>query len=168
MDFEIDAETGYNYGNASNTAFYEIMLAQHAAELTAGTAAPDDDPGLLWLTFEGIARSDARIDWSSHRGALAGNRWVPILYELDEDSGLGDVPIDDDYDPALFDEDSLAGCRTRLIGLLMLADGPGVTENFDLVELARDIHATTGGYDPLALARSELLLLAEGRRRAAH
>ncbi|WP_182348570.1 hypothetical protein [Tomitella gaofuii] len=168
MDFEINAETGYNYGTASNTAFYELMLAQYSAELASGTASPDSDPGLLWLTFEGIARRDARVDWSAHRGALAGNRWLPILYEVEEDCSLGDTSIDDEYDPALFDEDSLVGCRTRLTALLSLADGPGVTENFDLVELARDIHAATGGYDPLALARADLLMLAEGRRRAAH
>src|SRR5699024_5213244 len=137
----------YDYGCATHTAFYDLMYRQYAFERDAGTASPSTDPGLLWLVFESLARKDKRIDLADQRAALAANRWLPILYEVDELPGIGDDSIDDDFDPDLFDEESLDGCRMRLTALLAVVDGPGVSRNFDLLSLARAVHRSTGSYD---------------------
>ncbi len=168
MDFEIDAGLGYDYGCDSTTEFYDLMYGQYAFERDAGTASPSADPGLLWLVFESLARGDGRIDLADARPAMAANRWIPVLYEVDGLPGIGDGSIDDDYDPELLHEDSLDGCRTRLTALLSVIDGPGATQNFDLLALARAIHRRTGGYDPAGLDRDALLRIAERCRRAAH
>jgi len=168
MDFEIDAGLGYDYGCETNTGFYDLMYGQYAFERDQGTASPSTDPGLLWLVFESLARGDKRIDLADERPALAANRWIPVLYEFDRPPGFGDDSIDDDYDSALFDEDSLDGCRTRLTALLSVIDGPGAPQNFDLLALARSIHRLTGGYDPMVVDRDALLCMAESCRRAAH
>lgn len=167
MDHEIDEGTGYDYGAPHTTGFYELMAGQFLAERAAGLPA-SEDPALLWLALEASARGDARIDRAAHRAALAANRWLPVLYEVDGAPGLGDPSPDDAFDPALLGAPGAPGCRARLIALLALLDGPGVTRNFDIDALVRAVRRRTGGYDAAAVGRSALLRLAEEHRRPGH
>lgn len=171
MDRRIDEDDhslDHQYGDARDTELYEMILAQFTADRAAADAtdarSPDLAPMHLWLIIEGMARRDPRLDWRAERALLATNRWVRVLYDADEVPSLGDPALDDEYAGDRIDEDSPAGCRTRLIALLGVLDGPDVTCNFDVDGLVADVRTATGGNDPLALAGDTLLSMAETRR----
>ncbi|MDN5759908.1 MAG: hypothetical protein L0H59_15515 [Tomitella sp.] len=168
MDWEIDEGVGYDYGCAENTELFELMRGQFVTDRAAAractTTASQFDPVHLWLVLEALARGDTQEDWAAEFAVLARNRWIPVLYEVDEVPGLGDRSFDDEYAAEDFDEDSAAGCRSRLIALLAVLDGPDVTSNYDVDGLVRDVRRVTGGNDPLDVPGKELLAIADGRR----